>query len=617
MTSFCQSLDEQALDLRAGPDLKSITIPLPAENTLPTAPSVRAADTLPADAVVAVPNLSTESGNDTAFGWNEADETADLSAASEGRVLATTKTYDNQAVELAQRLEGETLKRLETPRTRESCRRLGIRLEDLHAKTLQHFKCVGDSIDRVRMRFNHYETKRQVLLKKVLHERGKIVAEKYENRSGPGKMQSLQLMEELLDKEAKRLEKELRSQVRCHSAMEKENDCFQQKEQALQKRIQYRLQRNSVKARLDEDRAEAVREDAQSRCTKVEQKKAQLEQEDEARQATHLALLLEDEVRLMEFGKEKEVALRERAEIREQHKHQIGKLRETDELDRHTRATELYQKLEEKVENLLKRKEDMAHVRELKAEERNLRIVDAMDRKGMLERQHDFRREQMAKQLRAEEGRVEQLCVMKDQILEQRKLRHKQVAYVGGGKHSGRSLVVRGDGPGPAAYNTREALMAERYPGVRGVKISSGNTRILIPNSIDEMIDRTKLNPAPGFYDPKVLAKGGKTDLSGGHGRILGVTISNTAPRNFIDEQERRSAMIPGPGAYKVQNTGTAVGTKIVRNYVSTAKDARSWVNHADTPGPAAYMIDPFLRHERIMRQNRSLPTLCPNLKNA
>lgn len=574
--AFCQSLDAH---------LRSLHVGLKPNKLL-----------CPTDSTAASTGRALESYEVTPIGNAARQELDERLAAS----------YENQATELAVQLESETLRRLETPRTREACSRLGIRPEDLQAKNLRDFKYVGDSVDRVRLRFNHYETKRQGLLKQVLEERGRIISDRYETRGSTVRQPSLHVMEELLDKEAKRLEKELRAQVRCHSAVEKENDNIIQKENALNERVKYRSERQLAKKRLCEERGDVIRQDYEHRSAKVAQKKSQLEIEEETKQATYLAVLLEDEVRLMEFGRNKDDIIRLRAEKRDEHRIQIEKLREMEEHERSIRGAELVQKMEEKIDNLKRRNEEMARERELKAEEQNLKLVDTMERKEMLERQFLHKRELVQKQLEEDDGRLCQLDDFKDAIVEKRKLRQKQSQSA-----SSRGLPLSSPGPGPAAYNIREAREnAENY-NRGGVFISSGNTKVPILNSMEDIIERSKHNPAPGCYDPRVLPKGDKTDF--GAGRVT--AFSNSESKSYIVEEEQRAAKIPGPGAYTVEMKERNVGTKIVRAYVPGSRDT-SWVSSADTPGPAAYAVDPFLRNQRLRKNQRSMPSLYPSLKN-
>lgn len=119
---------------------------------------------------------------------------------------------------LAQSVENANLKKmLSTPRTLQACKELGIVPSELHIKQLQDFAKVNDpSKDTMKMRFQHFEGKRQEKLRLVLEARSKIIAREFENLggvdgSGAGNnFYSLQLMEDILDQEAKRLAKKLK-----------------------------------------------------------------------------------------------------------------------------------------------------------------------------------------------------------------------------------------------------------------------------------------------------------------------------------------------------------------------------------------------------------------------
>merc|ERR1719398_459648 len=146
-------------------------------------------------------------------------------------------------------LEGGSVQRLlDTPRTKEAFKRSGIQKGELTVKAFQDFYVSGDLPEKQRLRFNHYETRRQEKLNLVLQERARVIAERA-NESGTGdalNFQSLQLMEGLLDTEAKRLEKTLRAQLRYHQSVERENVMQLDKEKSLQGKIGYRTERTAA-----------------------------------------------------------------------------------------------------------------------------------------------------------------------------------------------------------------------------------------------------------------------------------------------------------------------------------------------------------------------------------
>eukprot|EP00392_Amoebophrya_sp_AT5.2_P013159 g13272.t1 len=201
---------------------------------------------------------------------------------------------------LAQSVENANLKKmLSTPRTLQACKELGIVPSELHIKQLQDFAKVNDpSKDTMKMRFQHFEGKRQEKLRLVLEARSKIIAREFENLggvdgSGAGNnFYSLQLMEDILDQEAKRLAKKLKQEVRLHAAVEKENEEQLLREKQVKERGKVRDLRRQL---AEQKRMEEALKTKSTNESRLEQTKS------------ILAVQFEDEIRVREFQKEKEV----------------------------------------------------------------------------------------------------------------------------------------------------------------------------------------------------------------------------------------------------------------------------------------------------------------------
>jgi len=65
----------------------------------------------------------------------------------------------------------------ETPRTKEALKRCGILMHELKIKPFAEFHRPTDTIEKQRLRYNHYETRRQSKLSLVLQERAKVFVE--------------------------------------------------------------------------------------------------------------------------------------------------------------------------------------------------------------------------------------------------------------------------------------------------------------------------------------------------------------------------------------------------------------------------------------------------------
>merc|ERR1719191_1470375 len=227
---------------------------------------------------------------------------------------------------------GSVQRLLDTPRTKEAFKRSGIQKEELAVKAFQDFFVPGDLPEKQRLRFNHYETRRQEKLNLVLQERAKIIAERAKT-GGLGdtlNYQSLQLMEGLLDTESKRLEKTLRAQLRYHQAVERENGLQLTKEQSLKGKLSYRDERSVVAKSVYGAKAKQLKEISSAKEKHAKELQEKLEQTAELEQAKHIANLLDEEVRLKEFAKSKDVSNAEKSE-RWKEKCRITKLRKEEE----------------------------------------------------------------------------------------------------------------------------------------------------------------------------------------------------------------------------------------------------------------------------------------------
>merc|ERR1719343_1137814 len=147
-------------------------------------------------------------------------------AVAEGRARQQVESSHNQQV-------------LNTPRTREACRRLGLVLEDLQHRDKSEFAMPGDIKEKQLLRYEHNEKRRKKWLGDVLAERAKVIAQDAQKGNVPGVQsgQFLSMLESLFEKEAKRLETDLKGQLRQHSSLVKENEEQLRKEQDLQKKL--------------------------------------------------------------------------------------------------------------------------------------------------------------------------------------------------------------------------------------------------------------------------------------------------------------------------------------------------------------------------------------------
>merc|ERR1719313_1523374 len=217
--------------------------------------------------------------------------------------------------------------------------------------------------------------------------------------------------------------------------------------------------------------------------------------------------------------------------------------------------------LEKKLEAIDKRKEAAANVRKVKHQEESLRLVDAKDKIERLKRKDDFRRNLIRENLDSQEERIDTLLKLREQILEQRKVRIKQRAVV-----KGRPQNIRDNTPGPAHYQPLPSCLNE----MPVTKISTSNALNLMPGSIDMMIKKSKAVPPPGAYDPKVLPDGNHLEVDVVDGCTTRIVPGEK--KNFLDENVKTFKQNPGPGTYEASASyNLRHSVRIVREYVDTS----------------------------------------------
>jgi hypothetical protein len=481
---------------------------------------------------------------------------------------------------------------LDTPRTREAYKRSGIRKAELAVKSYQDFHIAGDLPERQNLRFTHYETKRQEKLNIVMRERARVIAERG-NLSGAGdaaNYQSLQLMEGLLDTESKRLEKSLRAQLRYHQAVERENVLQLDKEATLQNKIGYRKERTEMAKTQFDTKSKQLNEVLTAKAKHAKELQASMEQQEALKKVEAFNHMLDQEVRLVAFEKEKAIKNSEKSEAWKVKCKVMQDRKIEEDLKKEIKGYQQLEHLNEKLASIDEKKIAEAHARKVKHQEESLRLVDAKDKIERLKRKDDFRRNLIRENLDSQEERIDTLLKLREQILDQRKVRIKQRAVV-----KGRPQNIRDNTPGPAHYQPLPSCLNE----LPVTKISDANSLNLMPGSVDMMIKKSRSMPPPGAYDPKVLPDGNHLDVDVVDG--CKTRIVKGTKKNFVDDVVKTFRNNPGPGTYE----GTASynlrhSVRIVRDYVDTSDKPPKWCNPVqDIPGPDEYVLDKFTKAGR------------------
>ena len=135
------------------------------------------------------------------------------------------------------------------------------------------------------------------------------------------------------------------------------------------------------------------------------------------------------------------------------------------------KAEEFQLRYEEKQESLEQRREKKKQEQMLRAEIESLRVVDAQERKNRIERQEQYRREMVGKQIEEQELRVGNLTQLKEQLQDQRRARALR-ASVNQSKRN--QLSLKGLTPGPAAYDPPTSCVVSDARGVAPISTVDG-----------------------------------------------------------------------------------------------------------------------------------------------
>jgi hypothetical protein len=499
---------------------------------------------------------------------------------------------------------------LDTPRTRKAYVRTGIQKRELAVKSFQDFHVPGDLHETQKLRFTHYETKRQEKINMVMRERARIISEDGSATAGAGdatNYQSLQMMEGMLDSEAKRLEKSLKAQLRYHQAVERENGLQLDKENALQNKNVYRKERQETAKSQFGVKSKQLSEVAAAKAKHAQELLVSQEQQAEVKKADAYQHMLDQEVRLIQFEKEKEKRSAEKSEKWKAKCLLMQQRKKEYELKKEIEGYKQLEHLDEKFVEIEKKKVVESNALKVKQQEQSLRLVDAKDKIERLKRTEANRRTLIRESLESQEERIDTLMKLREQILEQRKVRIKQRA---GGQ--GRPTNIRDATPGPAHYEPLPSCLNE-MPVTR---ISTSNSLNLQPGSIDMMIKKGKSMPPPGAYDPRVLPDGKHLDIDIVDGCSTRI-VKGAKKKTFADDVVKTFRDNPGPGTYDATSSyNLRHSVRIVREYIDSSNKPPKWCGpmDVDLPGPDEYVLDKFTKAGRARAAN-STPHLAGALR--
>ena len=343
---------------------------------------------------------------------------------------------------------------------------------------------------------------------------------------------------------------------------------------------------------------------------------------------------MEDEVRLREFRHKKAIEQAQRSESWKIKTEIIKQKQFQAEEAMQEKAAESVQAYEQKLQTIEMKMAEEEEKRQCAAEERNLKLVDAAERKGRVERLEDHKREQMAEAIQEQHARVHGLMTLKSQILDHRRQR-AQIKGAATAEAMAKAKSIKHLTPGPAAYEPQPSSVLADATGVAKIPDPERSRGRAAPpvtageGSIAAEVARTRELPPVGAYNPTMLRDGSAALGEDIYRAIKIGERHGSGAAAFIEQATKAKKSNPGPGAYNVVETATdfrtaetktrkIAGAKIgasvmggITGYAGSATAAagfaggrpnRAWLGDVpqDGPGPAAYAVDSFTRKQRV-----------------
>jgi len=504
----------------------------------------------------------------------------------------------------------QNTKILDTPRTREACRSLGLVIEDLHFRPKEAFAIPGDMKEKQQMRYEHFEKKRKEHLAQVLAERANVIVRNAKKGEVPGvqSAQFLSMLESLFEKEAKRLETDLKNQLRSHSSLVKENEEQLRKEEDNLRREEERLARRLKVDKIKEETGEKTREKCDLRQEKNKEVNKKMHDEFLEKQKKFSEAQQAESFRLARRMEEKNQKSAEKSAYWKARVEGMKVKQKEAVVQRREEGVKRLDIIEAKIGAVTMRRDQEQVNRQIRSEEQHLHLMDVRSQKDRIDRCESYKRDKLRDEIDGNIERIETLLALKDQLLEQRKARTSKAEATRGS----RGLNLRRDClPGPGQYEMPSTSLNE-MPVMRMAKSD-------LPNFIDQTCKATAANPAPGTYDTDILPDGHKVSESG----PSMVNFGKGNRTSFLDEAMAAKEFVPAPGSYK---TGASQldkrATKMRRESINdqgldkfSAKRYPVWARPAtETPGPAGYNTDAYTRKEVLRRAQKSLPNLTKDM---
>ena len=235
------------------------------------------------------------------------------------------------------------------------------------------------------------------------------------------------------------------------------------------------------------------------------------------------------------------------------------------------KAEELLAKIRESTVSFQTRKERYIELNRLRGEGVNLRLIEAFEKKEKQDLDESKKLQEISTLIRQEDERGLAEQFTKAEIIKRR----KAVSEVSRLTASFTPLID--STPGPADYIAPN-------PNSQGATFGkSEHTSHFDIHASD--------TPAPGEYNPRILSDGTRP-----WNEEPVLSFGTSLKTSYLDEQQKHKRHIPGPASYEISpRPAPNTAPKIVPNLVPKSRPVA-------TPGPGSYTLDTFMRTEKIVR---------------
>lgn len=388
-------------------------------------------------------------------------------------------------------------------------------------------------------------------------------------------------MTAFISKEAKKLEKQRKNQLRRNLRIERSNQIQNDKQ------VSHRIKRQRWDRKLvsvegsKQERARVLKLINGARFQVHEKLASKVTIESVQHRDSVIARNLEQEHR----ADQNLSRLKRESESADVWNAKYGEVRDRlslKEIESERKKAKILENLEHSNRLFLQRKACRVRYHQLKGADVNLRLVDALEKRNKIESEKEMKLVEIKSLINKEDDDGLAEIFTKGAILQRRKAVAELERL-----NAPSAVSLLGDIPGPAEY---DPVLPATAPAISFAK--SAHLHASSPDG-----------PAPGAYNPRVLVDGTKPWME-----IPVASFGTSSKTSFIEQHAKHTRSTPGPAAYDIPallppNTAP----KIVADLELPRK------RDEQTPGPATYTVDTFTKTEKFMK---AINTADPMFKN-